>query len=202
MDAGGSVTTWISLLRAGEAVAAQRLWERYFPRLITLARARLEGVPRQVADEEDVALSAFHTFFRAVADKQIPQLNNRDDLWRTLVLITAGKAVDERRRRQSQKRGGIPGPGDNMQAKANWQLLEEVVGSEPDPAFAAQLADEFQMLLARLGDDRLREIALLKLEGFTNEEIAERLNSSPRSVSRRLTVIRRTWEAVAETSAE
>jgi RNA polymerase sigma factor (sigma-70 family) len=202
MDAGGSVTTWIGLLRAGEAAAAQRLWERYFPRLITLARARLEGVPRQVADEEDVALSAFHTFFRAVADQQIPQLNNRDDLWRTLVLITAGKAIDERRRRHSQKRGGVRNPGDNLPAKANWQLLEEVVGSEPDPAFAAQLADEFQMLLARLGDDRLREIALLKLEGCTNEEIAARLNSSPRSVSRRLTVIRRTWEAVSGTNAE
>jgi DNA-directed RNA polymerase specialized sigma24 family protein len=74
-----------------------------------------------------------------------------------------------------------------------WQAREEVIGTEPDPAFAVQIADEFQVLLARLTDDRLREIALLKLDGYTNEEIAERLHCSPRSVTRRLTVIRRVW---------
>jgi RNA polymerase sigma factor (sigma-70 family) len=189
MDSGGSVTTWIGLLQAGEDQAAQRLWERYFPRLIELARARLQGVSRQVSDEEDVALSAFHCFFQAVARKQIPQLSNRDDLWRTLVLITAGKAVDERRRQQSQKRGGSR----CTDGRPDGQALEEIIGCEPDPAFAAQIADEFQVLLARLADDRLREIALLKLEGYTNEEIAQRLNCNPRSVTRRLTVIRRVW---------
>ncbi len=72
------------------------------------------------------------------------------------------------------------------------------MGTEPDPAFAAQLADEFQILLGRLSDDRLREIALLKLEGHTHEEISARLACSIRSVNRRLTLIRRTWEAVAQ----
>jgi DNA-directed RNA polymerase specialized sigma24 family protein len=187
MDSGGSVTTWIGLLQAGEEQAAQRLC------LIELARARLQGASRQVSDEEDVALSAFHTFYQAVANKQVPQLNNRDDLWRTLVLITAGKAVDERRRQQTQKRGGDRSSGGRPADLPDWQALEAVIGSEPDPAFAAQMADEFQALFARLADDRLREISLLKLEGYTNEEIAERLRCSPRSVTRRLTVIRRVW---------
>jgi DNA-directed RNA polymerase specialized sigma24 family protein len=192
MGAGGSVTTWIGLLQAGEEEAAQCLWERYFPRLLELARARLQGIPRRVADEEDVALSAFHTFSQAVNRKQVPQLSNRDDLWRTLVLITAGKAVDERRRQSSQKRGGGRS-FDPPDGPADLQALEEVIGTEPDPAFAAQIGEEFQMLLARLADDRLREIALLKLEGYTNDEIAARLKCSPRSVTRRLTVIRRVW---------
>jgi RNA polymerase sigma factor (sigma-70 family) len=198
MNPDNTVTTWIHLLQAGETQAAQRLWERYFPRLLEVARAKLYGTAKQVADEEDVALSAFHNFVQAVAQKQIPQLGSRDDLWRALVLITAGKAVDQRRRQQSRKRGGGR-PPDRL---SDWQEVDQVVGVEPDPAFAAQIAEEFQALLGRLADDRLREIALLKLEGYTNEEIAERLNCSPRSVTRRLTVIRRIWEEAGAGAGE
>src|SRR5262249_23569689 len=101
-----SVTTWIGLLKTGQEEAAQRLWERFFPQLLRLASAKLRRRPGREADEEDVALSAFHSFYRAVADDRLPQLSNRDDLWRTLVLITAGKAVELRRYGQAQKRGG------------------------------------------------------------------------------------------------
>jgi DNA-directed RNA polymerase specialized sigma24 family protein len=76
--------------------------------------------------------------------------------------------------------------------------LENVIGTEPDPSFAAQIQDEFQLLLSRLADDGLRAIALSKLEGFSNEEIAEQLNCSLRTITRRLTLIRRTWEASAD----
>jgi DNA-directed RNA polymerase specialized sigma24 family protein len=195
MSSGGSVTTWIGMLELGDRAAAQALWERYFPRLIALARAKLRGTPRRAADEEDVALSAMHTFFQAAAQGRIPQLQDRDDLWRTLVLITAGKAIDQRRRDHSKKRGGSGSADSPSAPDTEFFALEEVVGTEPDPAFAALLADEFQVLLARLADDRLREIALLKLEGHTHEEIGSRLACSVRSVNRRLTLIRRTWEA-------
>jgi DNA-directed RNA polymerase specialized sigma24 family protein len=198
MDSGGSVTTWIGMLELGDRAAAQALWERYFPRLIQLARAKLRGTPRRAADEEDVALSAMHTFFLAVSQGRVPQLDSRDDLWRTLVLITAGKAIDQRRRDQSLKRGGGRREDQPSSPSDDFLALEEIVGTEPDPAFAAQLADEFQILLGRLADDRLREIALLKLEGHTHEEISSRLACSVRSVNRRLTLIRRTWETSVE----
>jgi RNA polymerase sigma factor (sigma-70 family) len=179
-------------------VAAQALWERYFPRLIELARAKLRGTPLGAADEEDVALSAMHTFFQAVTRGRIPQLDNRDDLWRALVLITAGKAIDQRRRTRSLKRGGAGSGDETPRGPVDFQALEEVIGTEPDPAFAAQLADELEILLARLSDDRLRAIALLKLEGLTHEEIASRLECSLRTVNRRLLLIRRTWESTVE----
>src|SRR5262245_43324907 len=64
MPSAGSVTHWLGLLRAGDHAAAQPLWERYFSRLVGLARAKLQGLPRRAADEEDVALSAFDSFSR------------------------------------------------------------------------------------------------------------------------------------------
>ena len=57
-----SVTLWIADLRRDAADdAAQKLWGRYFDRLVHLARGRLRTAPRGPADEEDVALSAFHS---------------------------------------------------------------------------------------------------------------------------------------------
>ena len=93
MSSAGSVTHWISRLKAGDHAAAQPLWEAYFRRLVDLARARLRGAPRRAADEEDVALSALDSFCRRAGEGRYPHLADRDDLWRLLVVITARKAV-------------------------------------------------------------------------------------------------------------
>src|SRR3954469_7065224 len=106
MSSQGSVTHWISLLKAGEHAAVQPLWERYFPRLVALARARLRGAPRRVADEEDVALSAFDSFCRHAEQGRFPQLLDRDDLWQVLVMLAARKAVELIRHECRLKRGG------------------------------------------------------------------------------------------------
>ena len=95
MSSGGSVTRWVAALKAGDAAAAQPLWERYHRQLVALARRKLDASRRRAADEEDVVQSAFHSFFRGVARGRFPQLNDRDNLWRLLVVITARKAVDQ-----------------------------------------------------------------------------------------------------------
>src|SRR5262245_27439563 len=64
MSSAGSVSHWIGLLKTGDPIAAQKLWEGYFERLVRLARSRLRDLPRRAADEEDVALSAFDSFCR------------------------------------------------------------------------------------------------------------------------------------------
>ena len=92
MRSSGSITRWLGQLKAGAADAVEPLWERYFRRLVGLARARLQGTPRRAADEEDVALSAFDSFCRGAEQGRFPQLLDRDNLWRLLVTITARKA--------------------------------------------------------------------------------------------------------------
>ena len=99
-----SVTTWIGLLKAGESDAAQHLWHRYYRSLITLVRNKLSDLPKRASDEEDVVLSAFHSFCQAVDAGRFPVLENRDDLWQLLVMHAARKAVDQRRYQGRQKR--------------------------------------------------------------------------------------------------
>src|SRR5213082_599403 len=106
MPPQGSVTQWLGQAQAGDAAAAQQLWQRYFGRLVGLARVKLRGAPRGMADEEDVALSAFDSFYRGVEQGRFLQLNDRDNLWSLLVVITARKAGKLKRDASRQKRGG------------------------------------------------------------------------------------------------
>src|SRR5262245_65121803 len=106
MQPGGSVTLYLAHLRSGDSAAARQLWEGYFQRLVDLARQRLRGVPRRAADEEDVALSAFDSFCRRAGEGRFPRLDDRDDLWQALVMLTVRKAADQANRERRQKRGG------------------------------------------------------------------------------------------------
>lgn len=183
-----SVTLWLARLKAGEPSAAAPLWNRYFPALVELARRRLLGVPRGIADEEDVALSAFDSFCRDVGAGRLPKLDDRDDLWRVLLLITGQKSLDLIRRETAGKRGG------NMLEASQFDLTA-VASSEPTPEFAALVADEFRRLMAKLHDPDLKTLAVWKMEGHSNEEIATRWGCVPRTVERRLKVIRSLWAA-------
>ena len=197
-ESEGSITQWIGDLQTGGLEdAARRLWGRYFERLARLARAKLRTAPRGPADGEDVALSAFDSFFAGAAAGEFPQLGDRDDLWRLLVTITARKAANQLRREHQRKRGGgrvldegaldraDPGPG---------RFLAEIIGDEPSPEFAAQVADECQRRLEGLRDDSFRQVALMRMEGYSNAEIAERLDTNVRAVERKLAAIRKRWQ--------
>jgi DNA-directed RNA polymerase specialized sigma24 family protein len=197
MSSEGSVTGWLGELQAGRPEAAQPLWERYFARLVGLARLKLRGTALRVADEEDVALSAFDSFFRGAEQGRFPRLDDRENLWQLLVVITARKASNLRRHENRQKRGGRAAGETTPNPTA--LELEQVIGREPTPAFAAQLADECRSLFALLPDAELRSVAQLKLEGDTNPEIAAKLGCALRSVERKLGVIRSLWGHRAST---
>lgn len=188
MRPAGSVTLWIDELKAGNRAAAQELWNRYYHRLVGLARRKLHG-PGPLANEEDVALSAFDTFYRAAEAGRFPQLDDRGDLWRLLMTITARKALRSLRDQGRLKRGG-----GRARAEDEAAGIEHLISAEPTPEFALQVQDELQHLFGLLNDSTLRMIALEKLEGGTNEAIAARLGCAPRTVERKLSLIRTLWQ--------
>jgi RNA polymerase sigma factor (sigma-70 family) len=195
MSSDGSVTVWIGELKAGDPTAAQRLWERYFRQLVELARARYGGARRRAADEEDAALSAFDSFCRGAAAGRFPQLCDRDNLWPLLVVITARKVIDARNYETRQRRGGGKVRGESARLNAVGRSdrgggINLAVGHEPTPAFVAEVAEQTQRLLDALGTEELRKVAVLKMEGYTNAEIAKRMGCVERTVERRLKQIR------------
>jgi DNA-directed RNA polymerase specialized sigma24 family protein len=194
----GSVTSWLEQLKAGDPAALQPLWERYFGCLVRLARKHLRGLAGGAADEEDVALSAFESFWQGVGSGRFPQLSDRDDLWQVLVVLVKRKASNLAKSERRQKRGGgklrqasaILGSDAAQEAEAFGQLISR----EPDPEFAAQIVEQCRCLLECLADAELQSVAVWKMEGYTNAEIATRLGRSLSAVERKLRLIRDSWE--------
>ena len=55
----------------------------------------------------------------------------------------------------------------------------------------SRIAEEYRLLLERLGDDELRSGAILRMEGETTEAIAGKLGCARQTVARQLALIGR-----------
>ena len=184
MSLDGDITRWLQQLKQGNRSAAQDLWQRYCARLVSLARDRLRRSLRRARDEEDVALSAFKSFCRRAEQGCFPRLDDSDDLWQVLVTITVRKAADLANHERRKKRGG--GAVVAASELGDGEAFAEMISREPDPALAAEVAENCQRLLDALGDEVLRTVALAKMEGETNKAIAARLGVSEITIERKL----------------
>lgn len=192
------IQKWLEQLEQGSA-DGQEFWETYFPRLVRLARRQLKQLPRRVADEEDVALSAMNSFVQGARAGRFGLLADETNLWRLLVTITARKATAQRRRHFASRRNHGQVRGDSVFGTGgdpeNGGGIDAVAGSTPTPEFAAEIGEELQRLLSQLDDPSLQEIACWKMEGWSNEEIAAKLGRSERTIERKLSQIRACWNA-------
>ena len=198
MDNQGSVTRLIEQLRSDDPMlredAARGLWTRYVPKLLNLARHHLDRKVLRREDEDDVVQSMYASF--CVRQQRGGfELSGRDDLWKLLVTVTLRKARNAARkhRRDARDYRREGGPADGDSARPPWEsaLCD---ASEPTPADAAAFNDELERRLRALGDPVLRRIALCKLEGYTNKEIARELdNCTERTIERKLARIRVRW---------
>ena len=181
-------------LEAGDDLAAARLWNVYFDRLVHLAHGRLQAKYQKATDAEDIALSAFHSFCRGVENKKFPALSDSHGLWRLLVSITIHKLLhvvrDEKRLKrggQFQELKGFDSSSDSIAA------VNQIVSREPSPEFAFEVAEQYERMMLSLGDDELVQLATWKMEGFSNEEIAKKVNRATRTIERKLQLIRKIW---------
>lgn len=198
MSETNSISQWIDDIRDGQSLAAINLWNQYYQRLISLARRKLKNMPRRVTDEEDIALEAFNSFCRGAEQGRFPKLDDRDDLWQVLVMLTARKAANQIKFDLRQKRGAGNVRGESIfigGQEIDRAGLDQIVGSEPTEHFAEDVAKQCSEFLDQLDDDVLRQVAIAKMEGYTNDEIAEQLGVKTRTIERKLKLIR---EKIAE----
>ncbi len=192
-DVGGSVTFFFGQLRTGNRDAARELWMRFFPRLQGLARKTLSGYPQRVADAEDAAQSAFISFWQRAEKGEFGEDLDRHNLWNLLGVITVRKALKQVERERTQKRGGglVRGESELAQGSAHDGgafRLEEAIAHIPILEFDLHCEE----LLLKLNEE-LREIALLRLWGWSTLEIAEQLQCTERKIQRKLELVRLKW---------
>lgn len=203
MRPDGSVTQWIHAAREGDTDALQQLWERYFQRLVGLAQKQLTNSQRRVSDEEDVASRVFQSFHQAISQGRYPQLSDRDGLWRLLIKMTSRMVIDQQRSQMRKRRGAGRVRGESAFGVPGADVADpigQVVGTDPTPEFLASMQEQMGMLLKALETPQLQELALAKMEGYTNGELATRLDCSERTIERRIRLIRKKLKADADES--
>jgi DNA-directed RNA polymerase specialized sigma24 family protein len=201
MPSADSVTIWIQQLKERERAAVQKLWEGYFPRLVRQAQRWLRRTPVKVVDAEDIALSAFKSFCLRAEQGRFPKLFDRHDLWQLLVVIAYRKICNEVKHDATQRplNGHVYHISALTSADADdaGTIFPCLLGQEPDPALASQVAESCRCLLEMLPTRELRDVAVWKLEGYTNEEIAAKMRDGEgralATVERKLARIRKIW---------
>lgn len=190
----GDVTVWLGQLAEGDDEAAQQVYQMYFEQITHLARRRMSPAYRRVADEEDVAQSVMRNLFEGIAAGRFGELSSRENLWKLLVVMTARKAINVVEKQRAQKRGGGGVRGESiLQGGSDAGGFDRFESPATRPEFLAEIMEESERQLSRLQDEVLQLIARLKMEGYTNDEIAERLGTTTRTVERKLQRIRELW---------
>jgi len=193
MESPGSVSGWLESLAAGDEAVVGPLWERYFPPMVQFARQKLQQSRGRWGEEEDAALSAFDSFCRHAQQGQYSELRDHDGLWRLLATITARKVAHLVRDDARKKRGGGKMTSVNPSKLKNRLEADCILSREPNPEFTALMAEECASLIGGLCDRTLENVALWRMEGYTVKEIAKKMHVVPRSVQRKLEVIRSIW---------
>lgn len=195
MQESGSVSRWIDALKQGNDDAASEIWALYVERLIRIAHSKLIHSPKRMADEEDVVSRAYMAFLKGVELGRFQRLSDRNDLWQILVMLTERQAIDITRAERAIKRGAgrINGQTSRTPDDYTFSILDNIRDPSPTPSFAMQASEELGILLTRLDNEELSAIALAKLEGLTNREIADRIGRAECTVERKLKLIREIW---------
>ena len=177
-------TDWEALvagLRAGEPAAVRRFWTEYGPLLHEVADRRLAAALRRRVGAEDVVQSVCRTFLRRVKGGELV-LEDAERLWHLLCAIAVAKTREQARFHGRQKRNVHRGV--SMEAEEVGQLAADATSPE-----AAAIASEIEAELETLEEDE-RQIVMLKIQDLTNEEIAEKLGCSERTVRRLIQKVR------------
>jgi DNA-directed RNA polymerase specialized sigma24 family protein len=197
MSDSHSVSQWINQLKNGNDRAANEIWRRYFEKLCRMALRKLYGATRRAANEEDVALSAFDSLCRGAQQGRFPKLTNRDDLWQLLLMITERKAANlvqhERRQKRDVSKLESESDHNSQDSEGSGRSLDRIPGSDLAPDLASQMAEEFSRLIKLLDDESLQMVAMWKMEGYRNEEIAANIGCNARTIERKLQRIRTIW---------
>jgi DNA-directed RNA polymerase specialized sigma24 family protein len=187
---GGSITNLLELVKGGDPAAAGPLWEVYFTRLVGLARAKLNSAPPGANDPNAVAASAFLSFCIGAEAGRFSRLDDRTDLWQVLFMLTTRKAIVAVRRENAVKRGG----GTQVERLDGSDGMLQLIAKGPTPEEESAGTEECRRLLGLLGSDELRKVAVWKMEGHSNAEIATEIGRSVPTVERKLAAIRTIWE--------
>ena len=153
----------------------------------------------RATSKEDIAASVFESLWQRADEKGFSEqdLGNTEELWKLLCTMVRFKARDHVRREKALRRGGNLVRGESMftSADGNGPGLQDFAIDDESISGLAGFREQHEILMEQLGDDDLREVVTMRLEGFKVKEIAEHFSKSDRWAKRKLALIRDIWSS-------
>jgi RNA polymerase sigma factor (sigma-70 family) len=175
-------------LRMGDSQSAREFWEKCGPVLNRLAHKHLPAWMRHRIEADDVVQSACRTFFRHLQAGSYQDAESQT-LLALLCAITLNKVLHKTRFHLAGKRDVRRESATPFDKPDESGLSFLAVDAHPTPAEAAEFSDEYQSLFRSLDEDE-RRIMNLKLEGYSNSEVAATFHRTDRWVRRVLERLR------------
>lgn len=186
------ITQWLKNIDQDPDLAMNVLWEHFFTRLVQRAKKEVSKRPQRSKDEEDVAVEVMHSFYKGLSRGRFENIQNREELWKVLVTLATRKAARAYRENQTLKRGGGDVRGESVFLNSPGGIGNAT--GEFDERFEEIVFQEMLECLESLNDPTLKKVAQLRLEGYSIQEIALKMNVVPRTIDRKLQRIRIAWE--------
>lgn len=177
--------------------AARQLWLHFSARLGAVVRRRLDARVLRRVGLDDVLQSLFAGYCAAGPGPDGPP-PDRAVLWRQLVCFTMRKVASTAKHHHAQRRdvrrerplrdfaADAAGPDQSWIEPKDFRAVRRPA-LRPDDVVVAR--DEFERLLALLPAD-LQRVFALKLEDYTNAEIAAQIDRGERTVELKMRAIR------------
>ncbi|MEL7496122.1 MAG: ECF-type sigma factor [Planctomycetota bacterium] len=176
---------------------SEEVWNKYFERLLHFARKQMRGMPKVASDEEDITLSVLKSVCLAVRKRNGERADDApdtDSIWGMLVLICKRKIANQYAYQRRSKRDASR----SESLYSSPTLLQQLESKEIRPEMLTQFNERIDELFETLEHDSLKKVARAKAQGYTNQEIAERLSCSLSTVERKLRLIREIWSRESE----
>ncbi len=168
---------------------AAEIWNKYFERLLRFATTQMRGMPKIASDEEDITLSVLKSVCLSIRDGRISEIDEDTRLWKLLVVICKRKIANQ----YAYQRRGKRDVSKSQSIDDDSALLHELQSKEILPDLFSEFNERLENLFGQLEKEPLKKIALLKIQGYTNEEIAHNMECSLSTIERKLRVIRSIW---------
>ncbi len=178
---------WLAGLAAGDPIVTQEFWDDYAVPLQRVADRQLSQQLKRRVDAEDVVQSACRTFFRRVQHGEF-EFNDRDDLWRLLLTITLNKARMQARFHGRARRGLGKEQSLEGDLVSQTQSFDQAIKD-------VDFADSLDVIFEKLDDEQC-EILRRLLDGETQEQIANAIGCSQRTVRRMQVRIREQLQSI------
>jgi len=198
----GSVTGKLQRAKQGDEPAFEWLWRRYHKSIVRHLETIAKNKGVKPIEPEDVAQNVFIALHEGLKHGAFHALDGRFQLWKLLTIIGLRQAINsakkdslERRSIQTYAYYGFPvidqRSSRNIKDAHFAEAFEEL-------RFMEEIEHGLSILDREPPSQRLRELAILKIKGYSNTRIADELGWTRKTVALRLNLIFEIWREASE----